>query len=99
MRSETTLVNTACRSAIAGGGERNRLLDGCQAPEAGWLVSHNRIGHASEPPDSSPRRDGRPASESSKMQQLHRRSGQPGSRRPCINVLEAQTLAGVRFRD
>ena len=36
-------------------------------------------------------------SESSKTQQLHRRSGQAGSRRPCTNVLDAQTLAGLRF--
>ena len=99
MRSETKLVKTASRSALAGGGERDRLLDDCQAPEAGWLVSHNRLGHASASPDSSPRRDGRPASESSKTQQLHRRSGQAGSRRPCANVLDAQTLAGLRFGD
>ena len=99
MRSETKLVKTASRSALAGGDERNRLLDDYQAPEAGWLVSNNRLGQASEPPDSSPRRVGRPASESRKTQQLHRRSGQAGSRRPCANVLDAQTLAGLRFRD
>ena len=61
MRSETKLVKTASRSALAGGGERDRLLDDCKAPEAGWLVSHNRLGQASASPDSSPRRDGRPA--------------------------------------
>ena len=57
MRSETKLVKTASRSALAGGGERDRLLDDYQAPEAGWLVSNNRLGQASEPPDSSPRRE------------------------------------------
>ena len=101
MRSETKLVKTASRSALAGGGERDRLLYDYQATEAGWLVSNNRLGQASEPPDSSPRRDGRPASESRKTQQLHRRSGQAGRRRPrpCANVFDAQTLAGLRFRD
>ena len=46
MMPETKLVKTASRSALAGGGERDRLLDDCQAPEAGWLVSHNRLGQA-----------------------------------------------------
>ena len=50
MRSETKLVKTASRSALAGGGERDRLLDDYQAPEAGWLVSNNRLGQASERP-------------------------------------------------
>ena len=54
---ETKLVKTAGRSALAGGGERDRSLDNCKAPEAGWLVSHNRLGQASASPDSSPRRD------------------------------------------
>ena len=52
MMPETKLVKTASRSALAGGGERDRLLDDYQAPEAGWLVSNNRLGQASEPPDS-----------------------------------------------
>ena len=39
MMPETKLVKTASRSALAGGGERDRLLDDCKAPEAGWLVS------------------------------------------------------------
>ena len=99
MRSETKLVKTASRTALAGGGERDRLLDDYQATEAVWLVSNNRLGQASEPPDSSPRRVGRPASESSQTQQLHRRSGQAGSRRPCANVLDAQTLTGLRLKD
>ena len=41
--SETKLVKTASRSALAGGGERDRLLDDYQATEAGWLVSNNRL--------------------------------------------------------
>ena len=91
MMPETKLVKTASRSALAGGGERDRLLYDYQATEAGWLVSNNRLGQASEPPDSSPRRDGRPASESRKTQQLHRRSGRAGS--TCSNVLAFKTLA------
>ena len=96
MRSETKLVKTASRSALAGGGERDRLLDNCQAPEAGWLVSNNRLGQASEPPD--PYRDARVTGQhdDSKTQQLHR---QTGSRQPCANVLAAQTPAGLRFGD
>ena len=47
MRSETKLVKKASRSALAGGGERDRLLDDCKAPEVGWLVSHNRLGQVS----------------------------------------------------
>ena len=43
VRSETKLVKTASRSALAGGGERDRLLDDYQATEAGWLVSNNRL--------------------------------------------------------
>ena len=80
MMPETKLVNTASRSALAGGGERDRLLDDCKAPEAGWLVSQNRLGQASEPPD--PYRDARVTGQhdDSKTQQLHRRSGQTGSR-------------------
>ena len=99
MRSETKLVKTASRSAQAGGGERDRLLDDCKAPEAGRLVSQNRLGHASEPPD--PHRDARVAGQhdDSKTQQLRRRSGQAGSKRPCANVLAALTLAGLRFGD
>ena len=57
MRSEIKLVKTASRSALAGGGERDRLLDDYRTPEIGWLVSHNRLGQASALPDSSPRRD------------------------------------------
>ena len=38
MRSETKLVKTASRSALAGEGERDRLLDDYQAPETGWLA-------------------------------------------------------------
>ena len=99
MMPETKLVKTASRSALASGGERDRLLDDCKAPEAGWLVSQNRLGQASEPPD--PYGDARwPAStDYSKTQQLHRRSGQAGSRLPCANVLAAQTLTGLRFGD
>ena len=55
MRSETKLVKKASRSALAGGGERDRLLDDCRTPETGWLVSHNRPGLASASPDSSPK--------------------------------------------
>ena len=39
MMPETKLVKTASRSALAGGGERDRLLDDCKAPEAGRMVS------------------------------------------------------------
>ena len=87
MRSETKLVKTASRSALAGGGERDRLLDDYKAPEAGWLVSNNRLGQASEPPD--PYRDARVTGQhdDSKTQQLHSRSGKTGSRRRCANVL------------
>ena len=82
MRSETKLVKTASRSAMAGGGERYRLLDDCKAPEAGRLVSQNRLGQVSASPD--PHRDARwPAStDDSKTQQLHRSNGQADSRRP-----------------
>ena len=99
MMPETKLVKTASRSALAGRGERNRLLDDCKAPEAGRMVSQNRLGQAPEPPD--PYRDARVAGQhdDSKTQQLHRRSGQTGSMRPCANVLAAQTLAGLRFGD
>ena len=80
MRSGTKLVKTASRSALAGGGERDRLLDDCKAPEAGWLVSQNRLGQASA--SLGPRWSGavRPATEDSKTLQLCRRSGQAGSR-------------------
>ena len=62
MRSETKLVKTASRSALVGGGQRDRLLDNCKAQEAGLLYSENRLGQASASADSSPRRDGgRPA--------------------------------------
>jgi len=99
MMPETKLVKTDSRSALAGRGERGRLLDDCKAPEAGRVVSHNRLGQASESPD--PYRDARVAGQhdDSKTQQLHRRSGQTGSRRPCVNVLAAQTLAGLRVGD
>ena len=59
MMPETKLVKTASRSALAGRGERGRLLDDCKAPEAGRVVSHNRLGQASESPD--PYRDARVA--------------------------------------
>ena len=93
MRSETKLVKTASRGALAGGGERDRLLDDYQAPEADWLVSHNRPGLALASPDSRPRprRDGQ-HSGVRKTQQLHRRSGRAGS--TCSNVLAFKTLAG-----
>ena len=78
MRSETKLVKTASRSALAGGSERDRLLDDCRTPEIGWLVSHNRPGLASASPDSLPRRDGRPAHDDSKTQQLRRFSFHAG---------------------
>ena len=57
MMPETKLVKTDSRSALAGRGERGRLLDDCKAPEAGRVVSHNRLGQASESPD--PYRDAR----------------------------------------
>ena len=81
MMPETKLVKTASRSALAGRGKRNRLLDDCKAPEAGRMVSQNRLGQAPEPPD--PYRDARVAGQhdDSKTQQLHRRSGQTDSRR------------------
>ena len=99
MMPETKLVKTDSRSALAGRGERGRLLDDCKAPEAGKVASHNRLGQASESPD--PYRDARVAGQhdDSKTQQLHRRSGHAGSRRPYANVLDAQTMAGLRFRD
>ena len=60
MRSETKLVKTASRGALAGGGERDRLLDDCRTPDTDWLVPHNRPGLALASPDSRPRprRDG-----------------------------------------
>ena len=99
MRSETKLVKTASRSALAGGGERDRLPNDCKAPEAGWLVSQNRLGQASA--SLGPRRDEavRPAHDDSKTQQLHRSNGQADSRRSCANVLPAQMLAGLHLGD
>ena len=35
MMPESKLVKTASRSALAGGGERDRLLNDCKAPEDG----------------------------------------------------------------
>ena len=61
MMPESKLVKTVSRSALAGGGERDRLLDDCKAPEAGWLVSQNRLGGL-RTARSLPRREGdRPA--------------------------------------
>ena len=39
MMPETKLVKTASRSALAGGGERDRLLDNCRTPETGQGAS------------------------------------------------------------
>ena len=65
MRSETKLVKTASRGALAGGGERDRLLDDCRTPDTDWLVSYNRPGLALASPDSRPRprRDGQAQSD------------------------------------
>ena len=50
MRFETKLVKIGSRSALVGGGERDRLLDDRRTPEIGWLISHNRPGLASASP-------------------------------------------------
>ena len=99
MRFETKMVKIGSRSALVGGGERDRLLDDRRTPEIGWLISHNRPGLASASPKFLAETRGWPAHDDSKTQQLRRFSGQAGSRRPCANVLAFQTLAGQHLCD